>query len=447
MRKNILLIIVSAFFYSSNGGNVISLPYIATDIAYSKLHNKLYAVIDAMDPLYGNRLIEININTGDIERNLYVGSQPYLLKLTSDENFAWMSFEGIPFIKRVNLNTFEIDKELFLGPSKQWYEPNHRLSSVFAYNFAVFQNDNNKLALGLKTPYEFDFEALSLYKNDTIQPIKLVDSDLMKGYYPFSFEPVINGNYLIGHWQSSSESVYSKIKVLDNGLEFINEDITMIHGQGLTTTCNWFSVHNDTLYTAEGEIMGATSTADLKKLGLIENNIVGYTYGYTFSDIHNSFIYPNIYNNSLFLTFYNKNTYAASDSIYLFESPFYRYILVMRLEVIDKNKFAILIEKDYENFTLYIIERESTGIETININNETVICPNPASNKLYVKGYPLNKKILVYTIEGKFIESFDHSGMSAEIDLSNYPSGLYLVKVSDIEGKYISIVKKIVIQQ
>jgi len=268
----------------------------------------------------------------------------------------------------------------------------------------------------------------------------------MKDYYPLSFEPVLNGDYLIGHWQGSSESVYSKIKVLDNGLEFINEDITMIHGQGLTTTCNWFSVHNDTLYTAVGEIKVATSAADLIDLGFIENNVLGYTYGYTFSDIHNSFIYPNIYNNSLYMTFYNKNTYAAYDSIYLFEYPFYRYILVMRLEVIDKNRFAILIEKDYENLTLYIIERESIGIETIHVNNQNEISPNPASSKIFVKGYPVKKKILVYNIEGKLIESFEHSGMSAEIDVSNYHSGLYLIKISDIEGKHNSIVKKIVIQ-
>ncbi len=444
MRKYILFIIVSALFYSSYGSNVIALPYSTTDIVYSKIHGKLYALIDAMEPEYGNRLIEINITTGAVERNLFVGSQPFLIKLSSDENYAWISFEGIPFVKRIDLNTFEIVKEIYLGPSKQHYEPNHRQSTVFAYNFAIFPNDNNTIALGLKTPFLFDFEALSLYRNDTMLPIKLVDSNLINGYYPFCFEPVLNGDFLIGHWQSSSESVYSTIKVHDNGLEFLKEDITL--NQMTPLSSNWFKVHNDTLYTAVGEIIGATDTSDLKELGIIENNIMGFTYGYTFSDIHNSFVYPNIHNNSLYLTFYNKNTFKAFDSAYLFEYPFYQYIFIQEIEVIDKNRFAILMGKDGEYFTTYIIETNTSGIEPIQTNNNPEIFPNPATHSIFINGYPDNKKIRVYDITGNLIETIEHSGISAEIDMSNYQPGLYLIKISDIEGKYNSVVKKIVLQ-
>jgi hypothetical protein len=83
------------------------------------------------------------------------------------------------------------------------------------------------------------------------------------------------------------------------------------------------------------------------------------------SDIHKAFVYPNIHNDSIYLTFYDKNTFKAFDSIYLFKYPYYQQIFVQNLQVIDKNRFAILITNGLSDFYIYIIESEITGIEEV----------------------------------------------------------------------------------
>ncbi len=441
MLKRLGIIILGILFQTCYGGNVISLPYIANDIAYSKVHGRLYALIDAMDPDYGNRIIEINVTTGVVERSQFVGSQPVFLRLTSDENFAWISFAGTPFVKRVDLNTFEVDKEIYLGPSKKRYSPNHRLSTVFCYNFTVLPDDDNKVALGLKTPFEFDWEAIALYKNDTIQPKRILDNATM--FPPYCFEPVLNGDYLVGHYQSSSYSVYSTMKVLDTGLIYMKEATTELHGQLYR---NWFKVHNDTLCAAVGTILDATDTSGVKVLGTCVNDIIGDRYGFAYSEIHNAYVYPHINNKSIYLTFYNKNTFEAFTSAYLLEYPFNQIMLILELEIIDKNKFAILIGKDYGDFTIRIVETNEIGIEAIRAKQPLEIFPNPASGKLYMEGLPVNKRICIYDITGRLIETYERTGITGEIDLGNFNPGTYLLEITDPDGHYNRSVRKIVVQ-
>jgi hypothetical protein len=439
MIKQIVIIVVSIFFQACYGNNVITLPYITNDIAYSKIHGKLYALVDAMDPQYGNRLIEININTGVVERSQFAGSGPSLMRLTSDENFAWISFAGTPYIKRIDLNTFEIDKERYLGPSKKYTSKTQRVSSVFAYNFTVFQDQENKLALGLKTPFVNDHEALALFKNDTLQPRKIPESASMP--LPFCFEPVLNGNYLVGHYQSSSISVYSRIRVYDNGLEFMNGALSDSGG----FTRNWFKVFNDTLFAGIGTILDATDSSGLKVLGNCDNDIIGDRYGFAYSTAQKAFVYPNMNDTSLYLTFYNKETFKAFDSVYLFDYPFYELLLILELEVIDSNRFALLIGKDYGDFTVRIVEINSSGIGPPETDPRVEVFPNPASGKLFINGFPVNKNICVYDIAGKLVGAYERSGIKAEINLANYHPGIYLVRINDIDNHYNSVVKKIVI--
>ncbi len=175
MIKRLVIFVAALFAGGCLGNNIITLPYITNDIQYSKVRDKLYAIVDAIDPEFGNQLIEINVLTGAAERSQFVGSQPALMRLTTDENYAWISFRGTPYIKRVDLNSFVVDKEVYLGPSKLYNSPNHVLTTVYAYNFTLLPDQDNQMVMGLKTPFEFEFEAVSLYKNDTIQLKRMGD--------------------------------------------------------------------------------------------------------------------------------------------------------------------------------------------------------------------------------------------------------------------------------
>ncbi len=440
MLKRLVIFFATLLAGGCFGNDIITLSYITNDIQYSKVRDKLYAIVDAMDPEYGNQLIEINVLTGAVERSQFVGSVPAMMRLTSDENYAWISFWGTPYVKRVDLNSFVVDKEVYLGPSKLYNSPNHVLTTVYAFNFTVMPDQDNQLVMGLTRPFTFDFEAVSLYKNDTIQPKQMGPYATMN--HPSCLEPVSNGAYIIGHYQSSANSYYSTLRVVDDGLVYLREQETPIEGMRR----NWFKVHNDTLYTAVGDIFDATDTSALKMLGNCKNDIIDDRYGFAFSEFNQSFVYPNINKPALNLTFYNKNTFVAFDSVYLFDYNYSKLMLILDLEVIRDNRFALLIGKDYGQFTICIVEINSSGIGPVKPENAVEIFPNPVAGKMVVRGFPMHKRIDVYDLAGKLIGSFETDGVKGEIDLGDYRRGTYLVKVTDREGKENGVVRKIVVQ-
>lgn len=441
MRK-IIIIIFCLVTQHLIAGEVITLDHNSFSIVYSKVNNKLYALIDAMDPEYGNRLIEINVNNGAIERSMFICSQPWRIRLTPDENFAWISSSAVPFMHRVNLTTFQIDKKVYLGPSQQDHGPNQKNSFVIAFNFTVLPGDKDKLALGLKDQGWNNFEAYVLYKNDTIQPKRIVGDTFI--YEPYSVEPLHDGDFLIGHKQTSGSSTFSTIRVLENGLEYMD------HYEGLAIPglrINYLKVHNDTVYLADGTILDASDSNDLEVIGVCENDIIDDIYGFTFSEIHNAFIYPNMNDNSIYLTFYDKNSCIAFDSVFLMDYPNSQFYMITHLEVISNDRFAITLLSKYLKSNIYIVQTNWTGIEDVLTNENILTYPNPTSDKLHISGLPDNNCIYIYDISGRLIETVVKGGNNINLNVSNYCSGTYILKIEDLDNKTDhNIIKKIVIE-
>ncbi|MGA2298336.1 MAG: T9SS type A sorting domain-containing protein [FCB group bacterium] len=439
MKKIIIIFILFVLVQNLYSSNIISLPYITADVVFSKKNDKLYAVIDVMDTAYGNRLIEINPSTGAIERSLYVGSQPNMLRLTTDENYAWISFSAIPFVKRIDLNLFNIDKEIYLGQSRQTNSGNILNSQIISYNFTVFPNENNKLAITQQARGIFNWDGIVLYKDDKIQPKKINPPE-----FPSCIEPVLNSSYLIGHQQTSNSSVFTTMKILDDGLEIQDTFKNLIEING--TYRNNFKVHNDTLFVAEGMIIDAKNIYDLRYLGKCKNDFIDDMYGFAFSEIHDAFVYPNYKSDSLYLTFYDKHNFQAFKSLFLREYTFNQLMMILKLEIIDENKFAILLGKDYGNFYIDIIETEriETGI-TNKLFEEIEIYPNPTRDKIFISGNQELNKIEIFNLLGDLIATRESNLENQEINIRNFEPGIYYIKVVNPHNNSILCIKKIVV--
>jgi hypothetical protein len=443
MRKQLSIILLFLAVYNLQSSSIISLPYITSDMVYSAKHEKLYAVIDAMDIEYGNRLVEINISTGVIERFLFVGSQPARIRLTSDENYAWISFNAIPFIKRIDLESFAIDKKIYLGPSQDSGDIEGN-SQILCYNFTVFPNEDNKLAMALKTSFLFASEGIVLYRNDTIQPARIqpyTDTD----HIPYCIEPVLNSSYLVGHNQSSTVSVFTTMKVVNNGLEMQDEFEGLIETDGHDIR-NWIKVHHDTLYVAEGIVIDANDITDLRVTGKCENDLIGDLYGFTFSEIHDAYVYPNMNNDSLYLTFYDRESYEAFDSVFLMVYQFSQEMMITKLEVIDKYRFAILIGRDFGDFSIRIFDTYGMGVEEEPVKGRFEIYPNPVSDKLYIKGLPEHKTIYIYDMTGRLVNYWEINCLTGEIPLNDIQPGTYMLKIPDPENNSPALLTKIIVK-
>ncbi len=441
IRKYLLLLILNLAIQSCFGSFVISLPWVVSDIKYSQIRGKLYAVVDALDAEYGNHIIEINPATGEVERWQYVGSEPVFLRLTTDENYAWITLDNIPFIRRVNLETFVVDKDIYLGPTRQYCSPGHGLSTILAYNFTILPDDNNSLVLGLQQPFIFSFDAVAKYKNDSVQSNALLQ--IPHNNYPMCFEPLMQGEFLLGHYQTNFDNVFLRMKILENGLEYVDQNDSTAPAILMR---NFFKVHHDIIYNAEGYVIDAADSCRLKVLGQCKNDIIGDRYGFAFSEVHNAFIYPNLNDKSLYLTYYERQTFKPVDSVFLFEYPFYELMMVLELEVINKNCFAVLIGKDYGDFTIKIINTNPNATNDMPAAGAMKVFPNPATDNVRIEGLPLHKEISIYDITGKLLDTFPFDGINVTLDMQPYPAGLILLKISDREQKEINFITKIVLQ-
>ncbi|WP_458625909.1 T9SS type A sorting domain-containing protein [Winogradskyella sp. PC D3.3] len=75
-----------------------------------------------------------------------------------------------------------------------------------------------------------------------------------------------------------------------------------------------------------------------------------------------------------------------------------------------------------------------TGLSAVEIqNNEFTIAPNPAKNKLNIKLQNRNEdlKLEVFDVLGKRVYKGVITKLESSIDVSNWKSGVYLVRLSD----------------
>ncbi|HEX8547228.1 MAG TPA: T9SS type A sorting domain-containing protein [Cytophagaceae bacterium] len=106
----------------------------------------------------------------------------------------------------------------------------------------------------------------------------------------------------------------------------------------------------------------------------------------------------------------------------------------------NENGFAVFktIGKQGEK-TSWTIENSNLGLpEKVN-SNQISIHPNPASNKISIKIPNQNEssaKVRLYTLHGHLLESYLMKHGNLEIDINEFPKGLYLVEIETRNGIY-----------
>jgi len=89
----------------------------------------------------------------------------------------------------------------------------------------------------------------------------------------------------------------------------------------------------------------------------------------------------------------------------------------------------------------YVITKAGLGVSNVNSADANItLYPNPASNNINVV-YSENtgiKNIAVYNIIGKVLTYYKVSGNSANLDISNIPSGIYFIRMLDANGNTVA---------
>lgn len=121
-------------------------------------------------------------------------------------------------------------------------------------------------------------------------------------------------------------------------------------------------------------------------------------------------------------------------------SPFVQLITALNEGVVKIRVSAIDNENIFDEHTVVFYNKsdqnEDNNITSLNNQSglETLIWPNPTSEKLLLKNFPDEERLL-YNMTGKLVGRFNATQTS--IDLLNYPKGLYFLNVGSISKKVI----------
>lgn len=319
--------------------NIFDFPI--NDLIYSKKHNKIFGVVGCMHKEYGNCLVQLNAETGNVEKSLFVGSNPNKVKLTTDEDYVYIAFESIGFIKRISLYEFIIDQEIFLGPV---LSTTGLKSTILSNDFVIIPNTNNTIVVCRHTEYSnSDFIDLVMYKDGILQP-KTIPNWISPEITPTISKIVTNndGTRLYGYSSEVAPSDFYVINVHEDGLSFQKTYKDLISGY-----CSIRS-KNDTVYARNGELI--IGFPDDPQLVRNENLYNGYHsngehYGYLYSEIHKGFVYQRYDNNALYFNFYSGDNFENVDSVFISipeEMEEFPY-LIRNMAVLDEKRFVFIL--------------------------------------------------------------------------------------------------------
>lgn len=134
---------------SPGGGVTAAIPFTtylaipANGLVYSPSTQLLYASVPSSGgPTLGNSIVPIDPYTGNLGTPVWVGSEPGIMALSSDDGTIWVGLTGAAAVRELNLNTLTAGQQFNLGGGTGIYN-----APVTAAALAVMPGFPNTLAV------------------------------------------------------------------------------------------------------------------------------------------------------------------------------------------------------------------------------------------------------------------------------------------------------------
>ena len=146
----------------------IELTIPVNGIAFSTQTGMLYATIPSQAGLtYGNRLIEIDPETGTITRSVFVGSEPNVIAISPDAAVAYVGLDGAGAVRPVDLVTVSAATQFSLGASPFF-------GTHYANDIAVMPGSPGTVAVALKvSAVSPSYDGVVVYDDGVPRPVSV----------------------------------------------------------------------------------------------------------------------------------------------------------------------------------------------------------------------------------------------------------------------------------
>jgi hypothetical protein len=410
MKKFLFTILFISLYINGYSLPPIVLKIKANYMVYSKAKDKLFVTVSSTDVNYGNELLIINPQTGIIENEIYVGSEPNEIKISAEEEYLYIILDGTPQIVRINLPTFKIDKYIQVNAG-------NKSTQYFAKHMTISPNDPKDIIVS-RTKSNNYIEDVYLYKDG------LMLKDSLSYFNAYNVSVLLSGSKkdtIYGYNDISTGYDFSVIAIKPTGLEFVRSYSNLISGFMKPI------IYNDKIYSNNGEVVDLTYNPPMAiaKCKLDDNyddvaineNLNQIVYA-RFDYWDNNLLYLLKYSN----TKYNK---VIKENIRIDSLPSgMSSPKISSFSYTYNNSLAFIVGDYFEkdNVIVLIPETSINGLEdqfSLNFS----FYPNPVTNSFTIKEEYLTAEIS--DINGNLIETIQGKNV---VDISGYSDGLYFIK-------------------
>ena len=117
------------------------------------------------------------------------------------------------------------------------------------------------------------------------------------------------------------------------------------------------------------------------------------------------------------------------------KTTYTRTLAVDKMLANTVTKFAFLMAQTSDMVYLDNVVLKEISAVSVRDNKTNVVkfYPNPAANNLYITGNTTQSKVEIYNLVGKQVK--DYSNVSQSVNVSDLKSGVYLIRLTDVNGK------------
>ena len=216
----------------------VYLPITANDIVFNTTDGLLYASVPATGAATpGNSVVGIDPTTGNITRQIPVGSNPNKLALSSDGTQLFVGLDGAASVAQVNLTQGKVVNQFYLGGGEGVYNP-----PSTAQFLAAVPGSPNSVAVATVSGIGNTQSGVTVYDSGVARA-----DAWSSGEGPMSFGSSASTLYVL------SGSTVEELTVGSAGITAATALST------LTQQANWLQYDNGNLYLSSGQVLNASN--------------------------------------------------------------------------------------------------------------------------------------------------------------------------------------------
>lgn len=402
MKKFLSFLFISTSICSFSQLNVYTVDVTANDIVYDKVSNKIYASISSANGSNGNSIGIVNLETFQLEKTVFMGSEPTVLAISDDGKYIYAGFDGASIVRRFDVPNQKADLQFSLGADSF-------LGSFYVEDIEVMPGKANTIAVSRRyksvTPRH---GGVAIYDDNVMRPTTT------PGHSGSNVIEFTSANSLIGYNNESTEYGIRRLSVNNGGVSNVSLSGNVLSGFNLN-----FSYFNNKMYSYDGKVVDVTTQPFV--IGQFPNVIGPVVYD---ENTDQACFASYDWNGNISFKRFNAETFLLADNLPISQAFGYTG------SIINCGKGCYAFNTSDNKIVIIKDAKLSTSQNYIN-NSSVEIYPNPTTDFVYIKSDNILSKVEIYDISGKLIHQ---SSITTKIDIRNFSKGNYILKLIDNKG-------------